>query len=245
MPFSRETKTRALVACGRHCCLCHTYCGNNIEVHHIRPQADGGDDSYDNAIPLCFKCHAEVGQYNPNHPKGTKFSEEELKLHRDNWYSHVKNFNAEKPNGDSVLCEPKIYRQKGYKGLVLKRVTTGTELLQYVQGRYGCEYSNDEAKTNDEVELLQGFVEWLDCLLELDEFSHPGESISYAYQMTEELEKLNEAGFWVFCAIEHRVLVASDGKKSDYPIAITRIVRTNNPEIVPMSSSENGSKHNS
>ena len=216
-----------------------------MEVHHIRAQANGGDDSYDNAIPLCFNCHAEVGQYNADHPKGTKFSEEELKLHRDNWYSQVKTVNLEKSNGDDTLYEPKIYRQKGYKDLVLKRVSTGTELLQYVQGRFGCEYSNDEAKTNVEVALLQGFVEWLDCLMDLDEFSHPGESISYAYRMTEELEKLNSAGFWVFCATEHRVLVASDGKKTDFPIAIIRIVRTNNPEIMRISSSGNGSEHNS
>ena len=32
--------------------------------------ADGGDNSVDNCIPLCFNCHAEVKSYNPKHPKG-------------------------------------------------------------------------------------------------------------------------------------------------------------------------------
>lgn len=32
-------------------------------VHHIRPHADGGQDTFENAIPLYFDHHAEVGQY--------------------------------------------------------------------------------------------------------------------------------------------------------------------------------------
>ena len=68
MAFSEDIKTRAMVACGRCCCICHKFCGNNMEVHHIRARADGGTDTYDNAIPLCFDCHAEVRQYDPKHP---------------------------------------------------------------------------------------------------------------------------------------------------------------------------------
>lgn len=57
-----------------------------MEVHHIKAHADGGNDTFDNAIPLCFDCHAEVRQYDSKHPKGIKFSEKELIQHRDNWY---------------------------------------------------------------------------------------------------------------------------------------------------------------
>ncbi len=89
MSFSPEVKTQAMVACGRSCCICHKFRGNNMEVHHIKQRADGGEDTFENAIPLCFDCHAEVGQYNPHHPKGIKFSEKELILHRDNWYDKV------------------------------------------------------------------------------------------------------------------------------------------------------------
>ena len=58
-----------------------------MECHHIRPAADGGDDSIDNCIPLCFDCHAEVRAYNPRHPKGCAYTESELRRHRDNWFS--------------------------------------------------------------------------------------------------------------------------------------------------------------
>ncbi len=89
MPFSQEVKTKAMVACARRCCICHNYCGSKMEVHHIKAQSCGGSNDFDNAIPLCFNCHAEVRQYDDKHPKGIKFTELELQQHRDNWYKHI------------------------------------------------------------------------------------------------------------------------------------------------------------
>jgi hypothetical protein len=60
-----------------------------MELNHIIQASTGGEWTLDNAIPLCFDCHAEVGHYNIQHPKGTKFTPTELKRHRDNWYSKV------------------------------------------------------------------------------------------------------------------------------------------------------------
>ena len=89
MPFSQGDAERALVACGRHCCLCHKFCGTNIELHHIVAESEGGSDTFNNAIPVCFDCHAEVKHYNPQHPRGRKFTESELRMHRDGWYAKV------------------------------------------------------------------------------------------------------------------------------------------------------------
>ena len=86
MGFSQNVANKALVKCGRHCCICKRFVGSKIELHHIKPRAEGGSDELDNCIPLCFECHAEVGSYNPNHPKGKKYTESELKGHRDRWY---------------------------------------------------------------------------------------------------------------------------------------------------------------
>ncbi|WP_122279090.1 HNH endonuclease [Pseudomonas syringae group genomosp. 3] len=81
-----KVKDRALVASGRHCCVCRGFCGRNIELHHIVMEAKGGLSSFENCIPLCFVCHAEAGHYNSSHPKGTKYSPTELTKHRDTWY---------------------------------------------------------------------------------------------------------------------------------------------------------------
>jgi hypothetical protein len=103
MAFSTETRTQALVLAARHCCVCHRYKGQKIEVHHIVPASEGGDDTSDNAIALCFDCHADAGHYNPRHPRGTKFSPQELKQARDIWHIAVKVNQIDAPTEKDLL----------------------------------------------------------------------------------------------------------------------------------------------
>lgn len=85
MPFSDSIKLQVLVESARHCCVCHRYRGVKVEVHHIIPESISNDNTYENAICLCFDCHCDAGHYNPNHSKGTKFSPKELRLQKTNW----------------------------------------------------------------------------------------------------------------------------------------------------------------
>ena len=74
MGFSQKIKEDILVASARHCCVCRRYRGVKIEIHHIKPEEQGGEDSFENAIALCFDCHADAGHYFAKHPKGVKIS---------------------------------------------------------------------------------------------------------------------------------------------------------------------------
>ena len=89
MGFPNEVREKALIACKRHCVLFERSLGVNFECLNIIPRKKGGPDTFDNCIPLCFECHANVGAYNPDHPKGNKYSEKELKTRRDNFYQMV------------------------------------------------------------------------------------------------------------------------------------------------------------
>lgn len=89
MGWSKEVKAEVLVSCGRHCCICHKFRGLKIELHHIVLKSEGGEETVENCIPLCFDCHADQSSYDYKHPRGTKYSREELKGHRDKWYSLV------------------------------------------------------------------------------------------------------------------------------------------------------------
>ena len=80
--FSDDTKRKTLLWSDRHC-LCGKACGTDIEVAHI----DSRDDNdIDNAVPLCYDCHAEIGRYNAEHPRGNKYKPPELKARRDQIY---------------------------------------------------------------------------------------------------------------------------------------------------------------
>jgi hypothetical protein len=65
--------------------VCHRYCGVKIEIDHMQPGYDGGTDTIENAIAVCFECHAEIHMYNDAHPRGRKFRPGELGAHKAQW----------------------------------------------------------------------------------------------------------------------------------------------------------------
>jgi HNH endonuclease len=83
--FPPEDAARLLARCHRRCCVCHRFCGVKIELDHIEQRVDGGSDDIENAIPVCFECHAEIHSYNDRHPRGRKFRPDELRLHKQQW----------------------------------------------------------------------------------------------------------------------------------------------------------------
>ncbi len=85
MPFPADAVSKLLADCHRRCCICHRFCGVKMETDHIVPRADNGPDDIDNAIAVCFECHAEIHLYNDRHPRGREFRPEELRRHRDQW----------------------------------------------------------------------------------------------------------------------------------------------------------------
>ncbi len=87
MPFKRAEAAKLLAACHRRCCICHRFCGVKMELDHIEPRSEEGPDSIENAIPVCFECHAEIHSYNPKHPRGRRFRPEELRNHKKQWLS--------------------------------------------------------------------------------------------------------------------------------------------------------------
>ena len=82
MAFNRYDVSELLSRCHRRCCICHRFCGVKIETDHIIPTESGGGDEIENAIPVCFECHAEIHSYNDSHPRGRKFQPEELRQHK-------------------------------------------------------------------------------------------------------------------------------------------------------------------
>ena len=62
-----------------------------METDHIKPTGEDGTDDIDNALPVCFECHSEIHCYNTAHPRGRKFTEKELRIHKEQWLKICKN----------------------------------------------------------------------------------------------------------------------------------------------------------
>lgn len=233
MSFSEEIKTKAMIACGRCCCICHKFCGNNMEVHHIKARAEGGQDIYENAIPLCFDCHAEVRQYDPKHPKGIKFTEKELIMHRDEWYRKVKQ--GVKENDKQERIEPlKMLHQKDYQNIKLHKIDEGKQLISYIDGTCGINY-DEETQTLEEVKLVGEFVQYVKEIMDFDDLiDEPYDRIMSGFNLTQSIKELDDAGFWVFAGKENQKLVGGIGNPTLFPVLIMRIVRKDSSEIIKM-----------
>lgn len=83
-PFDEDDNIKVLLWCGRHCCLCEKLAGVSIEVAHLPGKESSSD--IDDAMPLCFDCHAAIGHYNKSHPRGKRYGVKELKARRDQVY---------------------------------------------------------------------------------------------------------------------------------------------------------------
>lgn len=110
MPFSPKIRVTVLVRSHRRCCVCHKFAGRNVNVHHIVQEADGGENTIANAICLCLTCHAEAGHFNSRHPLGTKYSPNELKKHRDQWWKHCESH----PEMAIVPAQEEIFRLREF-----------------------------------------------------------------------------------------------------------------------------------
>ena len=86
MSFPETAVAKLLADCKRHCCVCWRRCGFRIELHHIQPRSEGGSDDIENAIPVCFNCHAEIESAGP---RGRRFTQRKLKEHRRRWLELV------------------------------------------------------------------------------------------------------------------------------------------------------------
>lgn len=233
MSFSEEIKTKAMIACGRCCCICHKFCGNNMEVHHIKARAEGGQDIYENAIPLCFDCHAEVRQYDPKHPKGIKFTEKELIIHRDEWYRKVKQGVKENEKKEGIESL-KILHQKDYQNIKLHKVDEGKQLISYIDGICGINY-DEEVQTLEEVKLVGEFVQYVKEIMDFDDLiDEPYDRIMSGFNLTQSIQELDDAGFWVFAGKENQKLVGGIGNPTLFPVLIMRIVRKDSSEIIKM-----------
>lgn len=234
MAFSEEIKIKAMIACGRCCCVCHKFCGNNMEVHHIKARAEGGQDIYENAIPLCFDCHAEVRQYDSKHPKGIKFTEKELIMHRDEWYRKVKQ-GVDKKNEKKERIEPlKILHQKDYQKIMLHKIDEGKQLISYIDGTCGINY-DEETQTLEEVKLVGEFVQYVKEIMDFDDLiDEPYDRIMSGFNLTQSIKELDDAGFWVFAGKENQKLVGGIGDPTLFPVLIMRIVRKESSEIIKM-----------
>jgi len=148
MAFSQDKVAELLARCHRRCCICHKFAGVKMETAHIEPD----NDDIENAIPVCFECHAEIGLYNPRHPKGRRFSANELRKHRKQWLDICEN----KPE---ILLDPIRAPNPGSLERLLNELEFNERVAQELDAnKLGCLFETGQF----ERALADGTLTWLD-----------------------------------------------------------------------------------
>jgi hypothetical protein len=114
-----------------------------MELHHVEHKSDGGSDDIENAIPLCFECHAEVNHYNDAHPRGRKFTGEELLTHKRQWLEICSKHPA------ALISAPRDVDIGPLEGMLLELEHNDAVINQIVKGsswqeKIGCVLCDNE-----------------------------------------------------------------------------------------------------
>lgn len=103
MAIGDEKAAEILSKCARHCCICRKFRPMHLQIHHLIEKSEGGDNSFDNLIPICTYCHSNVHTITK---LTRRFTIEELKKHRNSVYSLVNK--GKLPSSESIISEQDI-----------------------------------------------------------------------------------------------------------------------------------------
>ncbi len=113
MGFLETIKIRVKKKAFFRCVVCYQVV---VEVHHIKPQADGGPDTEENAAPLCGHCHRIYG----GNPDLRPF----IRQARDHWYEFCSKFT----NPDTVGAQIDQKRKENEKQTTYQLIGKHTPL---------------------------------------------------------------------------------------------------------------------
>ena len=245
--MSVSNKTRKLLwgHSGNRCAICRKELISNHtakddesvvgdECHIISKESNGPRydsnfpknkiDHYDNLILLCKVHHKKVDDQEKTY---TSNKLHEIKKKHEDWVN--KNLSP-----SLKLNKLVVKRIKNNIPQFLVKFTSGRELLNILIGACAFDFDHDELKTEEEVNIISSFLqntqEIGDFGLDLDS----SDKVRISYDLSKEIQELENHGFWVFGGREIRKL-ESNGEISDWPMAIIRIFRKTNPEIIKYS----------
>jgi hypothetical protein len=111
------------------------------------------------------------------------------------------------------------------------RLTSGREVLAVAERGLAFVLDHDELHSEDEVELVSGFLQELHDWGDIGTDLGPAERVRETFRITERLSELSQAGFTVFGGIEQRILEGGIGEPTSFPVAIIRVARVREDDL--------------
>lgn len=203
---------------------CHIVSAREKGPRHDATYPQEKLDSYENLILLCRIHHKMVDDQEATY---TTDILRQMKANHEIWV-------AEKLTDKPRIPKPlKFRRVKQNIPEFLSRLTTGKEVLDLVMGGYAFSMDHDELRSQEEVDLVGGFFNTVRDWGDLGDDLEPSDRVSTAYNLTQTLQELEEAGFFVFGGREVQLMEGGiQTEPSNWPISIFKVLRKDNDEII-------------
>jgi hypothetical protein len=202
---------------------CHVVSGRHGGPRFDKNFSVGQLDEYENLILLCRVHHKVVDDQYETYPAERLLS---LKAKHEAWVSS----SLSKESDDSSI--PRIRRKKGDSPSHLLRLSSGKEIMAIVGGACEGSFDHDEFESEAEMELVARFLQEVQDWGELWSGLEAGEQVRTCFRVNTLLEELEEAGFRIFGERQAQWLEGGARPPSSFPLAIIRVVRATNPEII-------------
>lgn len=207
---------------------CHIVSGQLGGPRHNPSFSKDEIDSYKNIILLCKLHHKMIDD---QHDTYTSEILLQMKANHEKWVKEKL----------SETAEPKPVRIKRIKDKIpeyLIRLTTGKEILNLVEGGDAFSFGHDELESQQEVELVGGFLQivrdWGDLGLDLD----PHDKVRIGFDLTKTLRELEDAGFYVFGCKEVQLLEGGIEPPRSWHLTTLQVLRKTNESIIGINLNE-------
>lgn len=177
-------------------------------------------DEYFNVILLCKSDHKLVDDQVNTY---TREILQLIKQQHENWV-------AEKLTKGS--------ESKKQEARFLKRVTSGKELFNIIDGMHGFEYDFDETSNAGSKELIVTFLQNVQDYGDIvGDFTEISQKFEVMDTLKELIDKVESIGYFLFGDRVRRKYVDHEGKHFFLNVGIIRLLNANNPTIIKTSGS--------
>jgi hypothetical protein len=188
-------------------------------------------DQYDNLILLCRVHHKMVDDQEDTYSveRLRRIKKEHEQLVREALNSSCEKLKADYKN-----------QKDSSSSKYLSRLTTGKELLNILSNSDAYEFDHDELESEDEVDLVGGFLqsaqEWGEIYSELES----GGRVEASYDLQQAIKELEASDFLVFGEYAKRKMKFNE-EIFDWNVTVLRVVRSTNPFVIRMAAKKDKS----
>lgn len=196
---------------------CHIISEKSNGPRHI-PNYEKGYDNYDNLILMCKNHHKTIDELWETYTFELLIT---IKANHEKWIRTV----IDSANNQEKKNIP----------IVLKRLTSGKEIVDIVREVHAYNFDHDEFETKEEAEFISCLLQNIQDLGEVSGFGdfEIGRQIEVGFDLNKDIEELESKGFFMFG--KRRRVRFSDENKKDlgiFEVATFVVFHKKNPLIV-------------